>query len=388
MDPRELVRHRLESAESRLSPFAQRSTMSRGRERPEPSTPLRNEYQRDRDRIIHSKAFRRLKHKTQVFIAPEGDHFATRLTHTLEVAQIARTVSRALNLNEDLTEAIALGHDLGHTPFGHAGEEALAELLPGGYRHNEQSLRLVERLERRTGVAESVERGLNLTWEVREGILKHSKTRESVMTSPEAAAGTPNLVGTVDWQAGGWGGWLPSTLEAQVVRLSDSIAYLNHDIADAIRAGLLTEEALPSHVRDVLGIGHSARIDALVTDIVTASWPATGESEAPGTRAVQIEMSPRVLGALDSLRDFMFENVYLWEGARSEALRARRVIHFLFEYYEAHPDEAASDWVLPDDPPWRQAADYVSGMTDRFALDRAASLGFDLRDGPRPVQRL
>jgi dGTPase len=364
------VRDRLEDNERRLSPFAQRSFEGRGRERPETPSPLRTEYQRDRDRIIHSKAFRRLKHKTQVFIAPEGDHFATRLTHTLEVAQIARTIARALNLNEDLTEAIALGHDLGHTPFGHAGEEALATLLPGGYRHNEQSLRLVELLERRAGASE---RGLNLTWEVREGILKHSKPRQGVLASPVKL--DRNEVATADWEAMGWGGWLPSTLEGQTVRVADSVAYLNHDIADAIRAGLLAEASLPRRVAEALGEGHSARIDALITDIVETSWAAAGEGPAAGAEAVRIEMSPRILGAMDELRDFMFENVYLWEGARAEAHRARGVIERLFEHSLRHPDETGSDWARPEDPPWRQAADYVSGMTDRFALDLAARLG-------------
>jgi dGTPase len=383
MDPLPRVRARLQEREALLSPFAQRSVGSRGRAVPEEESPLRTAYQRDRDRIIHSKAFRRLKHKTQVFIAAEGDHYATRLTHTLEVAQIARTVARALDLNEDLTEAIALGHDLGHTPFGHAGEEALAALLPGGYRHNEQSLRVVDLLERRAGTDE---RGLNLTWEVREGILKHSKPRAGVLASPEGGPLGRNEVGTGDWALQGWGGWLPTTLEAQVVRVADSIAYLNHDIADAIRAGLLTESAIPRRVREVLGAGHSGRIDTLVKDIVVTSWAATGESGSPGAGAVRIEMSPTVLGGMDELRDFMFENVYLWEGSQAEARRAGQVIEFLFEHYARHPEEAGSEWVRPEEPPWRQAADYVAGMTDRFALDAAARLGFDRRRGPRPAR--
>jgi dGTPase len=390
VDPAERVHQRLAAREEAFSPFAQRAAASRGRARPEQPSPLRTEFQRDRDRIIHSNAFRRLKHKTQVFIAPEGDHYATRLTHTLEVAQIGRTIARALNLNEDLTEAIALGHDLGHTPFGHAGEQALAELLPGGFRHNEQSLRTVELLERRPG--ESL-RGLNLTWEVREGILKHSKPREGVLVTPavgpEATArlGAQGAMGTLDWAATGWGGWLPSTLEGQIVRLSDSIAYLNHDIADAIRAGLLAEADLPRRVRDAFGAGHASRINAIVTDVVTTSWAASGESEAAGASAVQIEMSAPVLGAFDELREFMFENVYLWEGARSEVGRAQRVIEFLFAHFVDHPEAAARDWVVADDPPWRQAADYIAGMTDRFALETAERLGFDAAAGPRPTGR-
>jgi dGTPase len=389
VDPADRVRQRLDEREASLSPFAQRATAGRGRALSEERSPLRTEYQRDRDRIIHSKAFRRLKHKTQVFIAPEGDHYATRLTHTLEVAQIARTIARALNLNEDLAEAIGLGHDLGHTPFGHAGEQALGLLLPGGYRHNEQSLRVVDLLERRR---DATLRGLNLTWEVREGILKHSKPREGVMTrpqiGPEDLAGEAQQVGTTDWAAAGWGGWLPSTLEGQIVRLADSIAYLNHDIADAIRAGLLTEDDLPSRVREAFGSGHSRRIDAIVSDVVATSWAASGEADAAGTAPVQIEMSAPVLGAFDELRDFMFENVYLWEGARAEVTRAQRVIEFLFTYFVAHPGEIASDWVVVEDPPWRQAADYIAGMTDRFALDTAERLGFDLAEGPRATPRV
>src|SRR3972149_5448766 len=245
LSPTESVRRRLEERERLLSPFAAKSVESRGRERDEEPSPARTEFQRDRDRIIHCKAFRRLKHKTQVFVAPTGDHFVTRLTHTLETAQIARTITRALNLNEDLTEAIALGHDLGHTPFGHAGEEALAELLPEGFRHNEQSLRVVEKLEQ-GGV------GLDLTWEGREGILKHSKAREDLL-------------------AEGWG--TASTLEGQIVKLADSVAYLNHDIADAIRAGLLREEDLPRRTREGLGTSHAERINTLVLDIADTSWP-------------------------------------------------------------------------------------------------------------------
>jgi dGTPase len=338
------VRQRLEQREESLSPFAARSARSRGRQRAEPPSPVRTDFQRDRDRIIHCKSFRRLKHKTQVFIAPAGDHYVTRLTHTLEVAQIARTIARALNLNEDLTEAIALGHDLGHTPFGHSGEEALAELLPGGFSHNEQSLRVVDFLERGG-------RGLNLTWEVRDGILRHSKPREGILAE---------------------GDELPATLEGQVVRIADTVAYLNHDVADAIRAGLLREEDLPERVQKVLGQGHSQRIDALVSDIVVSSWPATG---TPGQAPPLITMSDRVLAAADEMRDFMFERVYLWETAQRESQGAKRVVGFLFDYYTRHPKEIASDFTLPADPPARRAADYVAGMTDGFAQDLAAGLG-------------
>ena len=256
-------------------------------------------------------SFRRLKHKTQVFIAPTGDHYVTRLTHTLEVAQIARTIARALNLNEDLTEAIGLGHDLGHTPFGHAGEQALGELLPEGFRHNEQSVRIIDLLEQ-SGA------GLNLTWEVREGILKHSKPREGIFEELDERY----------WSPEEWGEPLASTLEAQIVRLADSVAYLNHDIADATRAGLLKMEDLPAHARNVLGDTHSQRIDTLVSDIVDASWDAAQASPANGPLP-PIVMSAEVTEAADELREYMFENVYLWEERLAEAARARRVIEFL-----------------------------------------------------------
>ncbi len=346
----ESVRQRLEEREQQLSPFAAKSFESRGRERPLPPSLVRTEFQRDRDRIIHCKAFRRLKHKTQVFVAPSGDHFVTRLTHTLETAQVARTIARALNLNEDLTEAIALGHDLGHTPFGHAGEEALAELLPEGFRHNEQSLRVVEKLELGG-------QGLNLTWEVREGILKHSKTREDIL-------------------AEGWG--TASTLEGQIVKLADSVAYLNHDIADAIRAGLLREEDLPRSTREVLGSRHADRINTLVIDIVKTSWAVTGEGALPGGEPPRIAMSAEAAAATNELRDFMFARVYEWEGQQAEAARARRVVHFLFEYYLAHPEALSSDFTRPDDPLVRRIADYIAGMTDLFALRTAEALGLQL----------
>src|SRR5215216_5328399 len=239
-----LVQANLVAREAALSPWAARSASSRGRDRPEPTSPLRTEFQRDRDRILHSKSFRRLKHKTQVFIAPQGDHFVTRMTHTLEVAQIAQTIARALNLNEDLTEAIALAHDIGHAPFGHAGEDALARCLGDSWRHNEQGRRVVELLE-------NDGRGLNLTWETREGIVKSSKVREDIF-------------------AEAWG--TASTLEGQVVKIADAVAYVNHDIMDAIRAGLLTVDDLPEDAIYKLGRRHSQRINTIVTDIVRASW--------------------------------------------------------------------------------------------------------------------
>ncbi len=374
-----VVRRRLEERERLLSPYAAKSFESRGREAPEEPSPVRTEFQRDRDRIIHSKAFRRLKHKTQVFIAPVGDHFVTRLTHTLEVAQIARTITRALNLNEDLAEAAALGHDLGHPPFGHTGEQALSDELralggdggsapaPEGFRHAEQSLRVVEKLARRPGG----QTGLNLTWEVRDAIVNSSKVREDIL-------------------AEGYG--TPATLEGQVVKLSDAVAYINHDIGDAIRAGLISEEELPREVKETLGSRHSQRIDTLVPDIVEHSWPATGDpstklsersigvrkADRTGSgRAVgpRIGMSEGVLAAANILREFMFQRVYLWEGRREEAEQAKQVVRFLFRHYLSRPEEIDSDFIIASDPPWRRVADYVAGMTDGFALSTAERLG-------------
>jgi dGTPase len=342
-DPRTaaVIRFRsiLEARESALSPLAAREATATGRVRPEPPDPLRGAFQVDRDRIIHTRAFRRLKHKTQVFVHPDSDHFVTRMTHTIEVQQVARTIARALNLNEDLTEAIALGHDLGHTPFGHAGEETLAALLPEGFRHNEQSLRIVELLEHRGT-------GLNLMAETREGILKHSKTRESVA-------------------AEAWG--FASTLEGQIVKLADSIAYLNHDIEDAIRAELITESDLPREVHAVLGRTHSERIATLVVDCVVASTETFEEAEP------RIRLGSEVLAAADALREFMFTRVYLHESTLTEARRGQQIVEALYRHYEAHPGEIGG-FSLPDDPPWRRAADYVSGMTDGYALARARAL--------------
>ena len=360
MRPHETVRRRLEEREQLLAPAAMRAAATRGRARPEPPSDMRTEYQRDRDRIIHCKAFRRLKHKTQVFIAPPGDHYVTRLTHTLEVAQVGRTIARALNLNEDLTEAIALGHDLGHTPFGHAGEQALGSLLPEGFRHNEQSVRIVDLLEA-SGA------GLNLTWEVREGILKHSKPREGIFSELEERY----------WSADEWGDPLATTLEGQIVRLSDSVAYLNHDIADAVRAGLLRTDDLPREARRVLGDTHSQRIDALVSDIVDASWDAASAPRTATGAALPIAMSAEVAAATDELRDYLFENVYLWEERLAEADRARRVVEFLWGHFLGRPEAvAASEYTRPEDPLVRRIADYIAGMTDQFAMSAAERLGF------------
>jgi len=338
------VRRRLEERERSLSPFAAKSYESRGREVPEEPSPVRTEFQRDRDRIVHCKAFRRLKHKTQVFIAPIGDHFVTRLTHTLEVAQIARTIARGLNLNEDLAEAAALAHDIGHPPFGHAGEQALADVVPEGFRHAEHSLRVVDKLER-----------LNLTWEVRDGIVKSSKVREDIM-------------------AEAWG--TPDTLEGQIVKLSDALAYINHDIADAIRAGLITEEELPREVQETLGRRHSERLNTLVCDVIQDSWWATGEGDPPENR--RIGMSEGVWAAANVLREFMFQRVYLLEDRQEETEQAKQVVRLLYRHFAEHPNEVHSDFVIPGDPPSRRAADYVSGMTDGYAIQVAARLGAEV----------
>ena len=332
------VRLRLEKREELLAPRAARSVLGRGRAEPEEASPLRTEYQRDRDRIIHSKAFRRLKHKTQVFIAPMGDHYVTRLTHTLEVAQIARTISRALELNEDLTEAIALGHDLGHTPFGHVGEDALDRLDPRGFRHARQSLRIVERLEKDG-------RGLNLTWEVRQGIVSHSKPRGEFL---ENRAGD-NL-----------------SLEAQVVRVSDAVAYLNHDVADAFRAGLLSRDGLPEIVVSTLGDRHSKRIDTMVGDIVDSSWEAS-RSAHPAA----ISMSRRVREAVYALREFMFDRVYLSEDQSAESAAAAHIVEILYDHYSRHHEEIPAEYHLDGEEQDRAVSDYIAGMTDHFAI-RAA----------------
>lgn len=310
-----------------LSEFATKSIRSRGRQVYEPPCDLRTEFQRDRDRIIHSKAFRRLKHKTQVFFAPEGDHYRTRLTHTLEVAQISRTIARCLRLNEDLTEAIALGHDLGHTPFGHSGEAALDEVYPGRFRHNEQSLRVVDVLE-----ASSTKRrpGLNLTWEVRDGILNHRTDGH------------------------------PATLEGQVVKIGDKIAYINHDIDDAVRAGIISEDMLPRDAIGVLGRTKSERIATMVRDVIEMSF---GRPE--------VGMSDRVYSAMRMLRDFMFEKVYIGSAAKNEDDKAKSLVKQLYAFYIEHPEILCAESHYPMDGDMERAAvDYIAGMTDRYAVTR------------------
>ncbi len=320
--------------EERLSPLASKSAQSRGRRRMDEPSAVRTEFARDRDRILHSKAFRRLKYKTQVFFSPSGDHYRTRLSHTLEVAQIARTISRALRLNEDLTEAIALGHDVGHAPFGHAGEQALDQLCPGGFVHSQQSLRVLDVLERDG-------RGLNLTWEVRDGIAYHSKHQESISQ--------PLMNAT-------------STLEGAVVRISDAVAYLNADIDDAIRAGLITLDDVPAHALDALGRTHSQRIDSMVSGIISESWGV-----AEGIAEGGIRMGPGLLDATDALRDFMFQRVYKHPDVEREAAKARMVVSQLYTYFDNHPDELNAAMSTEDAGSEWTVCDYISGMTDRYA---------------------
>jgi dGTPase len=339
------IRQLTEEREEELSPHAVRSKLSRGRTRYEEPCPIRTAYQRDRDRIIHCKSFRRLKHKTQVFIAPLGDHYVTRLTHTLEVSQIARTIARALNLNEDLTEAIALGHDLGHTPFGHVGEDILNELYPQGFRHNEQSLRIVDFLE-------NDGQGLNLTWEVRDGIVNHSKT------------GAENIFGE------GWGE--VNTLEGEVVKISDIVAYINHDIGDAIRASIITERDLPLDAIKVLGLAHSQRINAMVCDIIDNSREVRYcdiIKERPA-----IKMSPEVLAAADTLRGFLFERVYNLRSAQEETEKAREVVRSLYQYFNEHEDLLPAEYRLHSDTTERRVVDYIAGMTDQYAMRLAEDI--------------
>ncbi|MFC1937795.1 deoxyguanosinetriphosphate triphosphohydrolase [Chloroflexota bacterium] len=338
------MRELTEKREEILSPFAARSKMSRGRLKAEEQCPVRTLFQRDRDRIIHCKAFRRLKHKTQVFIAPLGDHYVTRLTHTLEVSQIARTISRALNLNEDLTEAIALGHDLGHTPFGHGGEEVLNELYREGFRHNEQSLRVVDFLE-------NDGRGLNLTWEVRDGILNHAKTK-------------------VDILGEGWGE--TGTLEGEVVKIADITAYINHDIGDAIRAGIITERDLPLSAVRVLGLSHSQRINTLVCDIIEHSWAATGCGESK--EKPTIGMSPYVLEAAKTLHKFLFDRVYDLCSSLDVAEKAKEVVRLLYHYFKEHEDKLPPEYSFYSDDLERRIVDYIAGMTDQYALRMAEDL--------------
>ena len=328
-----LIREKLEKLEHQiLSPYACFSDQSRGRERAEKECDIRPCFQRDRDRIIHSKPFRRLKHKTQVFLAPTGDHYRTRLTHTIEVNQIARTIARALFLNEHLTEAIALGHDLGHTPFGHAGEYALNQVHPSGFRHWEQSLRVVE-------VLVNDGAGLNLTYEVREGILKHSKGKDS-----------PFL---------GSGEDFPGTLEGRVVRVADIIAYINHDLEDALRAGLISREDIPKELIKTLGETHSQRINTMVSDLIYSS------QDQP-----QLAMSEEILQAINRLREWLFEKVYEHPKIRREFDKGIKIVQDLYEYFVNHPEhflEISQKKGLKFSLE-QEVCDFIAGMSDRYAL--------------------
>jgi len=325
-----LIREQLEQREyALLSPYATHVSESYGRMMPEEEDPYRTAFQRDRDRILHTKAFRRLKRKTQVFLAPQDDHYRTRLTHTLEVSQIARTIARALFLNEDLVEAIAMGHDLGHTPFGHAGESVLNELYAPGFKHYEQSLRVVDVLEKRHDKA-----GLNLTFEVREGILRHS-------------AGKSLLYGKQPEHA--------MSAESLVVSIADAIAYINHDIDDAIRAGVITEASLPAAATDRLGTDNSERIDAMVVGVIE------------GSHEGGIGIMPDVAAAICELRDFLYKDVYPCEAIESEIRKARRIVRELYLHLLEHP----TDDVLKgrtEDTPERRTVDFVAGMTDEYAM--------------------
>ena len=317
------VREQLEALEyTTLSPKAQKSAETKGRAFDQPESEMRTCYQRDMDRIVHSKAFRRLMHKTQVFLQPEGDHYRTRMTHTLEVSRIARSIACALRLNENLTEAIALGHDLGHTPFGHAGEVALSEVTGEPFRHNQQSLRVVDHLEKDG-------QGLNLTYEVRMGILGHS--------GPD----------------------IPETWEGQIVRVSDRIAYINHDIDDAIRAGILSNEDIPREISYILGDSHKERINTLVCDMVNNTLD-TGV----------LGMRPEVASAMDALRDFLFERVYRNPVAKGEESKARGIIQELYLYYSKHPEALPPDFIpqLDFEGISRVICDYIAGMTDKYAV--------------------
>lgn len=320
------IREQTEQLELKfLSPYAAFSKDSQGRERPEAPCDIRTDYQRDRDRIIHCKAFRRMKRKTQVFLAPAGDHYRTRLTHTLEVAQIARTIAKALRMNEDLTEAIALGHDLGHTPFGHAGERILNEICEGGFTHYEQSVRIVEQIEKDGA-------GLNLTKEVKDGIRNHRTSGH------------------------------PSTMEGKIVRLSDKIAYINHDIDDAIRAGILNEEMLPEEFTAVLGHSVRERLNTLIHNVITSS------KDRP-----DIRMDEEIEAAMSGLRHYMFDNVYTNSVAKREDKKAQALLKSLYEYYLEHTEELPEEYFnmiwISREPVSRVVCDYVAGMTDGYAID-------------------
>ncbi len=344
------IRNQLEQQERQvLSPHACLSSETRGRQRKEThECDLRTAFQQDRDRIIHSKTFRRLKHKTQVFLAPAGDHYRTRLTHVLEVSQIARTIAVCLRLNEYLTEAIALGHDLGHTPFGHAGEVSLNELHPGGFRHFVHSLRVVDTLEKNG-------KGLNLTWEVRNGILKHSKGYRDILPADSRE--------------------MPATMEGQAVRVADIIAYLNHDMDDALRAGMICEADLPEHLRKVIGGRPSMRIDSMVRDLVMETLHHDDD---------RLHQSDKMQTVVTDLRSFLYENVYRHRAVHDEFVKAQKIIRDLYTFFLEHelPDGIEKVFPLCDGKKnndkgksrHRRVCDFIAGMTDRYAMDLYASV--------------
>jgi len=327
----------LEANEERLHPKAARSALSK-RMREEKKSPVRTEFQRDRDRILHCKSFRRLKHKTQVFISPEGDHFRTRLTHTLEVSQIARTIAKALNLNEDLTEAIAMGHDLGHTPFGHTGEKILSE-LHNGFKHYQQSLRVVDKLEYDG-------KGLNLTFEVRNGIATHSKGQDPIIPGDRSK--------------------LPQTLEGQIVRISDIIAYANHDLDDAGRAGLITDDDIPESTKKCLGKTFAKRIDTIVLDVIH-------ETLEKGLEYISI--SDNIYKELSNLRDFLFERVYFVKESEEEIEKIRRIITTIYHRVKKAPESFINPYP-GEDTVERRIIDFIAGMTDRYALNLFREISF------------
>ena len=330
------IRETLEERERLiLSPFATFSAMTKGRQRFEEECPLRPSFQHDRDRIIHSKSFRRLKHKTQVFLAPAGDHYRTRLTHTLEVSQIARTISKALRLNEELTEAISLGHDIGHTPFGHAGEDTLNRIIPGGFSHSDQSLRVVDLLERDG-------QGLNLTYEVRDGISRHSKGRGEILCEdPDSMA---------------------TTLEGQVVRIADIIAYINHDIDDAVRGGVISQKDIPVRCLNFLGETHSKRINTMVNDFII---------ETLRLDDAKLHVTEKILSAMIELREFLWDRIYENEMVHADFHKAAKILRELYQYFMEHPDtflffiEKESLY----DSRERCICDFLAGMTDRYAFN-------------------
>ena len=359
--------HLLAHEEAWLDPKATFSNQTRGRTIAEESDPLRTEFQRDRDRIIHCKAFRRLKHKTQVFISPEFDHYRTRLTHTLEVTQISRTVARALRLNEDLTEAIGMGHDVGHAPYGHVGEEALDAAYrhfdpTARFRHYEHSLRIVDHLENNG-------HGLNLTWEVRDGILHHSKGKSDLLAGESLDK----------WLQKG----KPSTLEGQIIRICDRVAYVNHDIDDAIRAGFIERDSLPRECIDVLGERHSERITTMVSAIIDASTEVVqGTTGSHHVCSGRIAMRDDVMEATDRLKNWMFEHVYAVNSG-DDVIRVEHVIHHLFAHYMEHPERMQGTLCPAASGQWQDSSkeelarcvcDYVAGMTDRFASQTFAAI--------------